>query len=92
MSRNYLLARAVRGPIVLIVMGTLFALDHSDVIEFWRTWPVLIILIGVMKLIERLLAPPIPVYAPPPPVTPYSPGPPPAGAPYSAGPPSGGLH
>ena len=84
MNRNYLLARAARGPIVLIAMGTLFALDHSGIVEFWRTWPVLIILIGVMKLIERLLAPPLPLYgppvSPPPPVTPYSAGPPPGGA------------
>ena len=79
MSRSYLFMRAVRGPVVLIVMGVLFALDHSGVIDFWRTWPVLIILIGVMKLIERLLAPPIPAYAPPPPAMPYSPGPPPGG-------------
>ena len=84
MNRNYLLMRAVRGPVVLIAMGTLFALDHSDIVEFWRTWPVLIILIGVMKLVERLLAPPVPLYGPPVP-------PPPPVTPYSASPPAGGA-
>ena len=54
----YSLIRATRGPIVLIVLGVLFWLDQSDQIGFGRTWPVLIILIGVMKLIERLLMPP----------------------------------
>jgi hypothetical protein len=70
MSANlYSLVRATRGPIVLIVMGVLFWLDQSDQIGFGRTWPVLIILIGVMKLIERLLAPAIPPMPPIPPVS-----------------------
>ena len=90
MSNSYAFVRAIRGPVVLIVMGVLFALDHSDVLEFWRTWPVLIIVIGVMKLVERLLAPPMPPYVPPPPAMPYSPGPPTA-TPYSPGPPTGGV-
>jgi hypothetical protein len=68
----YSLVRAARGPIVLIVLGLLFWLDQSDQISFGRTWPVLIILIGVMKLIERLLAPAIP----PMPTMPIMPPPP----------------
>jgi hypothetical protein len=63
----YALVRAARGPVVLIVLGVLFWLDQSDQISFGRTWPVLIILIGVMKLIERLLAPPLPPMPPMPP-------------------------
>ncbi len=62
----YSLIRATRGPIVLIVLGALFWLEQSNQIGFSRTWPVLIILIGVMKLIERLLTPPPPM--PPTPV------------------------
>jgi len=54
----YSLVRATRGPIVLIVLGVLFWLEQSEQISFGRTWPVLIILIGVMKLTERLLTPP----------------------------------
>jgi hypothetical protein len=47
------LARAVRGPIILITLGVLFAIDHFGPLSFSRTWPILIIVIGLMKLIER---------------------------------------
>jgi hypothetical protein len=60
----YALVRALRGPIVLITLGVLFWFDQSDRISFGRTWPVLIILIGLMKLIERLLMPPVPPFPP----------------------------
>jgi hypothetical protein len=64
----FAIVRAIRGPIVLVVLGILFWLDQSDQIGFGRTWPILIILIGVMKLIERLVAPVVPPLPPPPPV------------------------
>jgi hypothetical protein len=47
------LARAVRGPVILITLGTLFAIDHFGPVQFERSWPVLIIVIGIMKLLER---------------------------------------
>jgi len=50
---NSNLARAIRGPIILITLGILFAIDHFGSFSFSRTWPVLIIVIGLMKLIER---------------------------------------
>lgn len=53
MNNRASLARAVRGPIILITLGVLFAMDHFGPLPFWRTWPVLIIVIGLMKLIER---------------------------------------
>ena len=69
------LLRAVRGPLVLIVLGVLFAFDHFGGWGFERTWPVLIILIGVWKLIEyaAMRQNPQPPYGPQPPY------PPPAG-------------
>ena len=69
----YAVVRAIRGPIVLIVLGILFWLDQSDQIGFGRTWPILIILIGVMKLIERLVAPSAPPMPPQPPAMPVPP-------------------
>jgi hypothetical protein len=54
---NANLARAIRGPIILITLGILFAIDHFGSFSFGRTWPVLIIVIGLMKLIERADAP-----------------------------------
>lgn len=50
------LAQAVRGPIMLITLGSLVALDIFLNVDFSRTWPVLIIVFGVMKLLERMAA------------------------------------
>lgn len=47
------LMRAIRGPLILITIGILFAVDHAGGYSFWRTWPVLIIVFGVLKLLER---------------------------------------
>jgi hypothetical protein len=68
-----MLVRAIRGPLVLILLGGLFAFDHAGVIGFDRTWPILIIVIGVFKLVERMLMPPAPPYPPVPPATPVMP-------------------
>jgi len=47
------LVRAVRGPIILITIGTLFALDHFTAYGFHQTWPVILIVIGLLTLIGR---------------------------------------
>ncbi len=47
------LARAVRGPVTLITLGALFALDHFTRYSFDRTWPVLLIVFGVFTLLGR---------------------------------------
>jgi hypothetical protein len=47
------LVRAVRGPIILITIGTLFALDHFTPYGFQQTWPVILIVFGVMSLVGR---------------------------------------
>ena len=54
MQGSAALVRAIRGPILLIVIGTLFAVDHMGPFRFHQTWPVLVILIGIMKLVEHL--------------------------------------
>jgi hypothetical protein len=51
--------RAVRGPILLITFGTLMAFNHMDKLSFERTWPILIIVYGVFKLLERMMARPV---------------------------------
>jgi fatty acid desaturase len=58
-TSSYNLVQAVRGPIMLIALGTLVAMDYFGVYGFGRTWPVLIILFGVLKLLEKLVARPI---------------------------------
>jgi LiaI-LiaF-like transmembrane region len=44
--------RAVRGPLLLITLGSLFAIDHFGPYTFTRTWPVLLIVYGILKLLE----------------------------------------
>ena len=41
----------------LITIGTLFAIDHFGSYPFEQTWPILIIIIGLLKLMERATAP-----------------------------------
>jgi hypothetical protein len=47
------LVRAVRGPIILITIGTLFALDHFTPYGFQQTWPVILIVVGLLTLVGR---------------------------------------
>jgi hypothetical protein len=42
---------------MLIALGTLVALDYFMGLAFSRTWPLLIILFGVLKLLERVVQP-----------------------------------
>jgi hypothetical protein len=55
--------QAIRGPIMLITLGALVAIDYAGIYGFWRTWPILIIVFGLLKLMERASAKPAP--APP---------------------------
>jgi hypothetical protein len=44
---------AVRGPILMITLGVLLAIDQMGTVSFARTWPVLLIEFGLFKLAER---------------------------------------
>jgi uncharacterized protein YaaW (UPF0174 family) len=44
---------AIRGPVLLITLGVLLSIDHFGTVSFARTWPVLLIVFGVFKLMER---------------------------------------
>ncbi len=57
---SYSLIQAVRGPIMLIALGTLVAMDYFNQYSFGRTWPILIIIFGVMKLLEKIMVKPEP--------------------------------
>jgi hypothetical protein len=39
---------------MLMAVGGLFWLDHTTVYGFSRTWPLLLILLGLLKLLERV--------------------------------------
>ncbi len=49
--------RSLMGPAVLITLGVLFLIGrwHGDY-EFGRTWPILLLVIGAIKLGEALVA------------------------------------
>jgi hypothetical protein len=59
--------QAARGPLMLITLGALIVIDYNTHFKFHQTWPVLIILFGILKLMERVAGPPPAPYAPPPP-------------------------
>src|SRR5258708_13172860 len=47
------LIRAIRQPIMLITIGVLFALDHMTEFSFGRTWPAILIVLGLLSLGEQ---------------------------------------
>jgi len=53
--------QAVRGPILLITVGILFALQQNGYMPVWRTWPIILIVIGIVKLLERAARPQLPL-------------------------------
>jgi hypothetical protein len=62
------LVTAIRGPITLITVGALFALNNFTPYRFHQTWPVLLIVFGLLTLLRRSVEPAPPVapvgYAP----------------------------
>ena len=53
-ATNNSLIQAIRGPIMLITLGSLVAMDYFGVYGFSRTWPFLIIMFGILKLLEKI--------------------------------------
>src|SRR6266849_2566006 len=54
-GNNPTLLRAIRGPILMITVGVLFALDHMNLFTFIANyWPFLLIAVGVLRLLEVL--------------------------------------
>jgi hypothetical protein len=73
---SYEVIRAIRGPVTLITLGALFALQNFTNVGFDKTWPVLLIVFGLLSLLQRGAAPPRPAPMPPtmpPPPRGYSP-------------------
>ncbi|MBI2680771.1 MAG: hypothetical protein HYX25_07170 [Candidatus Solibacter usitatus] len=53
MANSSEVIHAVRGPIILITIGILFALDNFTSYGFHQTWPVILIVVGVLTLLAR---------------------------------------
>ncbi len=67
MNATSLYFRAIRGPIMLITLGTLLAIDFAGSFSFWRTWPAILVVIGILILLERITAnPALPTHPAPP--------------------------
>jgi TM2 domain-containing membrane protein YozV len=56
--------RGLLGPVVLMTVGLLSLIDNLGGPAWHRTWPVLLLAIGVTKLLERQQPPPPPPSAP----------------------------
>jgi hypothetical protein len=59
---SWLLIRRLRGPAFLILFGLTALLNQWEVLSFSRSWPLYLILAGVMGLAERAalaIAPPV---------------------------------
>jgi len=52
-NRTYMLVRAIRGPLLLITLGVLLLMQRFTSFNFAQSWPILVILFGVLKLAER---------------------------------------
>ncbi len=44
--------RKLMGPAILVTLGVLFLLDNVSGVEFHRTWPAILLVIGVVKLLQ----------------------------------------
>ena len=44
--------RKIMGPAILVTIGTLFLLQSLNVASFDRTWPAILLVIGVVKLLQ----------------------------------------
>jgi hypothetical protein len=65
-DQSQLLLRSFKGPVIMITVGVLFAADRFTDYHFHQTWPVLLIVIGLLQLaVGRRRRPDY--YPPPPP-------------------------
>ena len=76
--------RKLMGPAMLVTIGVLFLLDNISNVNFGRTWPAILLVIGVVKLLQSNasysghagpLPPGPPGYPPAPPAPPDGPTP-----------------
>jgi hypothetical protein len=50
-EQSQYLLRAIRGPVTLITIGVLFTVDRHTQYHFSQTWPVLLIVLGLLQLV-----------------------------------------
>jgi hypothetical protein len=50
---KYRLFHALRGAIWIVLIGVLFLLDSSHILSWGRSWPLFIIVAGIMAFLQR---------------------------------------
>ncbi len=50
---HYIMIRRLRGPAFLMLVGVLALLNQMDILSWGKSWPLLLILAGVLALAER---------------------------------------
>ncbi len=45
-------ARKLMGPAILVTIGVLFLLDNASNVDFGKTWPAILLVIGIVKLMQ----------------------------------------
>jgi Domain of unknown function (DUF5668) len=50
---SYLWIHRIKGPAMLVVFGITALLDEWDIISYHRSWPLYLIVLGVLQLAER---------------------------------------
>ena len=85
-DQSQYLLQSIKGPVIMITIGVLFAADRFTDYQFHQTWPVLLIVIGLMQLLVGRRRRPD-YYPPPPPPAGSGPAPyvPPAAPPAAEG-------
>lgn len=48
------LLQAVRGPLMMVTLGVLLTMDSMGGFNINHTWPVLLIVYGILRLLERM--------------------------------------
>jgi hypothetical protein len=50
---SWLMIRRLRGPAFLLLVGITALLNQWDILSFGKSWPLYLILLGLMSLAER---------------------------------------
>lgn len=75
---RWLLVRRLRGPAFLLLFGVTALLNQWNVISFGRSWPLYLILLGLINLAERAALASAGPQVPPGTYPPTAPPPPPS--------------
>ncbi len=69
---QYLFLQRIQGPVLILTVGVAALLDQWHILSFGRSWPLYLIVLGILKLAQRAAL----ANAEPPPMYPqgYAPG------------------